>query len=157
MKWDPDWIYWSLLVVFIPLMISHMSVEIGRAWIEHRSRSKALDVLRVYAERGDEPPASVTEALIAVGSGRYPGMGGWPAPGGGPTLTRAYHMARVATNIVGALGWVGIAWWRMPDEGEPGWLVTFAVICAIFCAGLVAAHLVGVFTTPSGGRPRDDR
>ena len=157
MKSDANWIYVGLLAIFIPLMISYMTVEIGRAWVEYRSRSKVLDLLRVYAEKGEEPPASVIEALIAVSTGRNPGIGVAPAPGAAPMPTRAYHLARVATNIVGVVGWIGIAWWRMPHGGDPGWLVIVAVIAAIFCAGLVAAHLVGVFTTPSGGRPRDDR
>ena len=54
------------------------------------------------------------------------------------------------------LGAAGIAWWRWPDEGEPGPLVIWAVVIAIFFAGGVAARLVGVFTTPSG-RLRDER
>jgi hypothetical protein len=44
----------------------------------------------------------------------------------------------------------------MPDEGDPGAVVIWAVIFAIFFAGSAAARLVGVFTTPSGRR-RDDR
>jgi len=156
MEWTVDDIYWGLLVVFIPIMVSHMAVEIGRAWIEHRSRRQALDVLRVYAEKGAEPPASVTEALVAVGS-HTPGFGHWPAPGAGPTPTRAHHLARLATNIVAVAGWVGIAWWRMPEEGEPGGLVIFAVIAAVFFTGHVVAHLVGLYTTPRGDRARDAR
>ena len=50
----------------------------------------------------------------------------------------------------------------MPDNGEPGPLVIWAVVIAIFFAGSVAARLVGVFTTPSrlrdaSGRLLDDR
>lgn len=164
MEWNPDWIYWGLLIIFIPITVSHMATEIGKAWMEHRSRSQALDVLRVYAQKGEEPSASVTQAIIAVGSSRTPGFGPWPAPGAGAGAgagcppTRAHHMARLATNIVAVVGWVGIAWWRMPADGEPTGLVTFSVIAAIFFTGLVVAHLVGVLTTRNdGGRPRDAR
>jgi hypothetical protein len=148
MTWNANWIYWGLLLIFIPIMVSHMSVEISRIWFDHRSRSQVLDLLRSYAEKGQEPPASVVEALIAVSSRCKPSVG---VPGAAaPAPTRAHHMARVATNIVGALGWAWIAWWRLPDHGDPGALVIIAIVCAIFCTGLLAAHLVGVFTTPSG-------
>ena len=148
-----NWVVWSSLAVFIPLSISFMAIS----WVEHRSRSKALDVLRGYAERGAEPPASVTEALVAVGWGRKPGMGAAMVPGPASKPTRENHLAHVAANIVIVLGSVGIAWWRMPDEGEPGPLVIWAMIVAIFFGAALAARLVGVFTTPSGPLPRDDR
>ena len=73
------------------------------------------------------------------------------------------HLAHLAGSVVIGLGAAGIAWWRMPDKGEPGPLVIWAVVIAIFFAGAVAARLVGVFTTPSGrlrdasGRPLDER
>jgi hypothetical protein len=48
-------------------------IAVSIAWLEHRTRTKALDVLRTYAERGEEPPASIVEAIAAVGSGPRPG------------------------------------------------------------------------------------
>jgi hypothetical protein len=156
-----DWIYWSLLLIFIPLSVGTTTVGIYQSWVEYRSRSQALDVMRVYAERGDEPPASVTAALVAVGSG---GKSGSFSAGSSNTVppypasrpTRARHMAHVAANIVFVLGFAGIAWWRMPDQGPPGALVMWSVVAAIFFAAGTAARLVGVFTTPSG-RSRDER
>jgi hypothetical protein len=150
MDWKTNWIYWGLLAIFIPLCLSMMVTETVRAWVDYRSRSKALDLLRFYAEKGEEPPASVTEAVAAVGARHRPRMGASPGPGTRSPSTRADHLARVAINIVGALGWAGIAWWRLPASGDPGALVIIAVILAIFCTGMVAGHLVGVFTTPSG-------
>ena len=83
MDWKANWIYWGLLAIFIP-MLSIMITEIVRAWVDYRSRSKALDLLRVYAEKGEEPPAAVTEAVAAVGrvrSARWaPGPSGAPRP-----------------------------------------------------------------------------
>ena len=58
------------LVVVILLLGTGITIAVLIAWFDHRTRSKALDVLRVYAERGDEPPESVTQALTLVS--------GWP-------------------------------------------------------------------------------
>jgi hypothetical protein len=73
-----------------------------------------------------------------------------------PRQTRENHMAHLAGSLVCGLGAIGIAWWRWPADGNPGPLVIWAVVIAIFFAGGVAARLVGVFTTPSG-RLRDGR
>jgi uncharacterized membrane protein HdeD (DUF308 family) len=148
---------WTALAIFIPLALSVIIPGVYRTWVEYRSRSQALDVLRVYAEKGQEPPASVTSAIGAVASAGTPFVNAAPAPAGAfARPTREHHLAHVAGSVVCGLGAAGIAWWRMPDNGEPGALVIWAVIFAIFFAGSVAARLVGVFTTPSG-RPRDDR
>lgn len=121
-------------------------IAVSMAWLQYRTRMRALDVLRIYAERGDEPPASVTEALAAVGSGhqpsRAPGMGAAPVP------TRANHMAHVAANFIALLGSAAVAWWQLPATGEPRALMIFAVTAAIFFAMATAARLVSAFTTP---------
>jgi hypothetical protein len=148
---------WTALAIFIPLTLGVMIQGVYRTWVEYRSRRQALDVLRVYAEKGQEPPASVTSAIGAVASAGTPFIHAAPAPARAFSKpTREHHLAHVAGSVVCGLGAAGIAWWRMPDDGEPGALVIWAVIFAIFFAGSVAARLVGVFTTPSG-RLRDDR
>ena len=157
MQSDGAVLIWTALAIFIPLTLSVMIPGVYRTWVEYRSRSQALDVLRVYAEKGQEPPASVTNAIGAIASAGTPFINAAPAPAGAFFKpTREKHLAHVAGSLVCGLGAAGIAWWRMPDDGEPGALVIWAVIFAIFFAGSVAARLVGVFTTPSG-RLRDDR
>ena len=54
-----------LIVVFATGAVITVSV----LWLVFRGRTRALDVLRAYAERSREPPASVIEALTKV-SGR---------------------------------------------------------------------------------------
>lgn len=157
MDFEGEFLFWTALAIFIPLMLSVIIPGVYRTWVEYRSRSQALDVLRVYAEKGQEPPASVTSAIGTVASAGTPFINAAPAPAGAFSRpTRENHLAHVAGSVVCGLGAAGIAWWRMPDNGEPGALVIWAVIFAIFFAGSVAARLVGVFTTPSG-RLRDDR
>ena len=157
MQSDGAVLIWTALAIFIPLTLGVMIPRVYRTWVEYRSRSQALDVLRVYAEKGQEPPASVTSAIGVVASAGAPFINAAPAPARALSKpTREHHLAHVAGSVVCGVGAAGIAWWRMPDEGEPGALVIWAVIFAIFFAGSVAARLVGVFTTPSG-RLRDDR
>ena len=164
MKSDGEFLVWTALAIFIPLTFSWMIPTIYRTWVEYRSRTRALDVLRVYAEKGQEPPASVTAAIGAMALTATPFNSATPAPAGAFSKpTRANHLAHVAGGVVCGLGAAGIAWWRWPDDGEPGALVIWAVVIAIFFAGSVAARLVGVFTTPSGrlrdasGRLLDER
>ena len=154
MDFEGEFLVWTALAIFIPLALSVIVPGVYRTWVEHRSRGQALDVLRVYAEKGQEPPASVISAVSTVASAGAPFM---PPPAGAFSRpTRANHLAHVAGSVVCGLGAAAIAWWRMPDDGEPGAVVIWAVIFAIFFAGSVAARLVGVFTSPSG-RLRDDR
>jgi hypothetical protein len=129
-------------------------IVVGIAWFQHRSRSKALDLLRGYAEKGEEPPAALVEALDALAA-----WGPGPKPRNAPTPkpTRTDHLTHVAGSVVISLGSIWVAWWRMPDEGEPGALVIIAVIVAIFFAGAAAARLVAALGTPSGRRSGDER
>jgi hypothetical protein len=150
MNFEGDFLVWAALAVFVPLMLSVVIPTVYRTWVEYRSRTKALDVLRVYAEKGQEPPASVMVALAGPSIDRH--MPPAP-PGPGSRPSRANHMAHLAGSLVCGLGAIGIAWWRMPDDGDPGPLVIWAVIAAIFFAGSAAARLVGVVTTPSGPPP----
>ena len=142
---------WLALAVFVPLALGVMMQGVYRTWVDYQSRSRALDVLRVYAEKGQEPPASVTSAIGIFASDRRPSIHAAPASKGHCSRpTRENHLAHVAGSVVCAIGAAGIAWWRMPSEGAPGALVMWAVVIAIFFAGSAAARLVGVFTSPSG-------
>ena len=156
MNFEGAFLAWTALAIFIPLALSVAVPGVYRTWVEYRSRSKALDVLRVYAEKGQEPPASVVTALAVAARSPEPAAGASAPPSMFPRPTREHHMAHLAGSLVCTVGAVGIAWWRWPDDGNPGPLVIWAVVIAIFFAGGVAARLVGVFTTPSG-RLRDDR
>ena len=156
MDFEGAFLAWTALAIFIPLALSVAVPGVYRTWVEYRSRSKALDVLRVYAEKGQEPPASVMAALAVAGRSADQPAGASAPPSMFPRPTREHHMAHLAGSVVCAVGAVGIAWWRWPDDGNPGPLVIWAVVIAIFFAGGVAARLVGVFTTPSG-RLRDER
>src|SRR5215510_7417199 len=93
-------------VIVLGLVFSAGAViTIAILWLVFRGRMKALDVLRAYAERGEEPPASVTEALTAVSGRTHPATAVPATP-----ETRGGHLAHAATNAVFAAGLAGLAW-----------------------------------------------
>lgn len=145
---------WNVLLFWIPLMMTGILIVVGIAWFQHRSRSKALDLLRAYAERGEDPPASVVEALDAIATW---GPGPKPRTTTPSKPTRTDHLTHVAGSVVISLGSGWVAWWRMPVEGEPGGLVITAVIVAIFFAGAAAARLVAALGAPRGKRSGNER
>jgi hypothetical protein len=131
-----------------------ITIPVSIAWFEHRTRTRALDVLRVYAERGEEPPAAVTEALTSMsGWSRYKeGMFKVDASDNrdrlGRPRTRGGFVAHAAANTIFAAGFSGIAWWRYSELGETSAGVIVATIVALFFTASVAAQLVGAYYAP---------
>jgi hypothetical protein len=119
-----------------------ISIPVLIAWFEHRTRRKGLETLRVYAERGEEPPASVIQAVTAVTNvfGRPPQLP--PRP-----QTRGNHLAHAAASTVIAAGLAGLVWWRVSAYGEKGVGIVIGILVALFFAGSVAARLVYAYYT----------
>ena len=65
-------------LVVVLVLGTGIAIAVTIAWFDHRTRTRALEVLRVYAERGEEPPSSVLQALTWVS--------GWPRKAPGPNL-----------------------------------------------------------------------
>ena len=136
------------LVVLILCLATGITIALLGAWFDHRTRTRTLDVLRVYAERGEEPPPSVTQALTSVS--------GWPkAPAApdnrdriGRPRTRGGFLAHAAANTVFAAGFSWFAWWRYADLGEASTGVIVSILVAMFFAASVAAQLVGAYYAP---------
>jgi hypothetical protein len=112
-------------------------IVVSIAWLEYRKHTKVLDVLRIYAQRGEEPPAAVIQALTAV-SGRP------PAPTPAPT-PRWWHLAHAAANAVFTAGLGSFAGWRYVETGEAGTLVIVCIFAALFFGAAMAARLVGAY------------
>jgi hypothetical protein len=119
-----------------------ISIPILIAWFEHRTRRRGLDVLRLYAERSEEPPASVIDAVTRV-TNVY---GQSPRPRAAPT--RGNHLAHAAASTVLAAGLAGLVWWRVSAYGEKGAGIVIAILAALFFAGSAAARLVYAYYTP---------
>jgi hypothetical protein len=133
-----------LLIVFTAGAIIPISIT----WIQSRAKMKAIEVLKAYAEKGQEPPAGILEAMGRVSS---------PFPPGGPPPpsrpTRSDHWAHMAGSIGLALGAGAVILWRWPVEHDhPGWMLITAVFVAIFFAASAAARLAWALTTDDGGR-----
>ena len=128
--------------VFVLLLVfgTAITIPVSISWFDHRTRTRALDVLRVYAERGEEPPASVVQALT--------GLSGWaskPKPGERRPATRGRHLAHAAGNTVLAAGLGALAWWRLSATGEASTGIIVAMLAALFFAAGLAARLVGAY------------
>ena len=142
--------FFALILIFG----TGISIPVLFFWFDHRTRTKALDVLRVYAERGEEPPPSVTQALTWVS--------GWPRFNAsdfkadasdnrdrlGRPRTRGGFLAHAAANTIFAAGFSGFAWWRYSELGEGSTGVIVSIFVAMFFAASVAAQLVGAYYAP---------
>src|SRR5678816_147419 len=79
-------------------------IPVSYFWFDHRTRTRGLDTLRVYAERGEEPPSSVIEAVTRV-------TNPWGNPTPRPPQSRANHLAHAAASTVIAVGLAALVWW----------------------------------------------
>jgi len=120
-----------------------IAIPVSIAWLEHRTRTRGLETLRIYAERGEEPPASVIEAVTTVTN-----VYGRPAHPPRPPQTRANHLAHAAASTVIAIGLAGLVWWRVSAYSEKGAGIVIASLVALFFAGSVAARLIYAYYTP---------
>ena len=136
------------IVVLGILFGAGVAIAISIAWFDHRTRTRALDLLRVYAERGEEPPQSVLQALTSVS--------GWARKADVPEnrdrigrpRTRGGFLAHAAADAVFAAGFSGFAWWRYRDLGEASTGVMVAIFVGLYFAASMTARLVGAYYTP---------
>ena len=124
-------------VVLALVFTAGVAITVSTLWFEYRRRMKVLDVLRAYAERGEEPPASVIEAAY----GRTPRQ-----PPKVPT--RGHHLAHAAPTAIFAIGLAALAWWRFSAFGETGASVIVPALAALFSIAGMAARLVGAYYAP---------
>ena len=121
-----------LIVSFVLLMAGILLI----AFLQHRMVEKkgerATEVLKIYAERGEEPPQSVIDALVGSATA-------WtPKPD-----TRGRHFSEFASCCVFAIGAGAIAWWQAPAPGHPpGALMILAIVVALIFAAGAVSHMV---------------
>jgi hypothetical protein len=130
----------QVTAVVVPFaLLFTAAIVIAVLWMPFKARLTAIEVLKTYAEKGEEPPASVLEAVERMN-----------APIAPPRPTRGEHLSHVAGSVVLASGAAGLAWWRELEHGGPDLVVIAAAIVAIFFAGAAAARLVAALTTRNG-------
>jgi hypothetical protein len=120
-----------------------IAIPVSIAWLEHRTRTRGLDTLRIYAERGEEPPSSVIEAVTQVTN-----VYGRPPQGPPKPQTRGGHLTHAAGNAVLAIGLTALVWWRVSTFGERGTGIVVGFLAAVFFAGGFAARLVAAYFAP---------
>ena len=132
----------QVVLVVLPFALLFVgAIVIFTLWMPFQAKLKAIEVLKSYAERGQEPPASVLDAINQIGRPPPP-----PQP---HRPTRSEHLTHVAGSTVLSLGAAGVVWWRA-HQADPGALMVWAIVVAIFFAGAAAARLVGAITTRDG-------
>lgn len=110
----------------------------------HLIRMKELEILRMYAERGVEPPANVAQHLIKPQHQHH--QGGWKHPSG-----RAHHLGSFVFSLFLCGAASGVAWWWDGADKTPGWVFYAAVIAAVAFAAGGFGHLI------AAGFAKDDR
>jgi hypothetical protein len=132
-----------LIAIMVPACVLVSVIVTVTLWMPHSAKLKTIEVLKAYAEKGEEPPASVLETVARINGPVLPKA----AP-----ASRGEHLSHVAGSMVLAAGAAGLAWWRLSvgDEGSP--LPILAIMVAIFFAGSAAARLVAAVTTHDAGR-----
>jgi hypothetical protein len=110
----------------------------------HASKMKALDILRMYAERGIEPPAMLAEHLTAPKQAQH--QGGWKHPSG-----RAHHLGSFVFSLFMCGAASGVAWWWDRADKSPEWVFYAAAIAATAFAAGGLGHLI------AAGFAKDER
>ena len=137
------------VVVMILLLGTGIAIAVTIAWFDHRTRTRALEILRVYAERGEEPPSSILQALTSIS--------GWPRkpPDAadhrdriGRPRTRGSFLAHAAADAIFAAGFSSFAWWRYSDLGDASTGVMVSIFVAMYFAASMTARLVGACYAP---------
>jgi predicted lysophospholipase L1 biosynthesis ABC-type transport system permease subunit len=98
---------------------------------EFGRQRKALDVLRVYAEKGVEPPASVLAVLSRASSEK-----------------KKNPMAGFVFFLVLALGFGAVAWWMGHNVGGWPFLLGFGIAAFVMVA-IAASNLVSALSQNS--------
>ena len=130
--------------VFFPLIIVLGSFVIFlvcmflAVWAEKSStkrKEKLVQILMMYAERGEAPPQSIIDGMAILRSSATLKP---PKP-----ETRGRHFSEFASCSVFAIGAAGIAWWRAPGPSEkPEALMVLAIVVALIFAAGAVSHLV---------------
>jgi hypothetical protein len=136
-----------LLIVFTAGTI----IPIGVTWLQQRTKIRSIEVLKIYAEKGHEPPASVLEAVNRIS---------WPFPTNTPPppkpmrdQSRGEHLSHLAGSWSLAIGSGFVIWWLAHDpQPRLEWLFITAIFTAIFFTAAGAARLVAALTTPADGK-----
>jgi hypothetical protein len=136
-------IYWYIFWIgFVLVMTGGMAFA---GIINHRRNMKALDILKMYAEKGIEPPPAVFEALARPAHEQHKPQEAKTA-GQQAGITAGVRLGNFIGSLFGAGMTGGLAWWAAENKG-PEWLFYGAVIVTIACLAGAVVHLTTVVFT----------
>lgn len=122
--------YWIVLPV--------LGIALGAyaIWGEFSKQKRALEVLRIHAEKGTEPSDAVLEMLTRAG-------GGVPAaPARSPWASFGFY-------LIMALGFGALTAWFLQGNAERVWMFVIAFgITGFTMAALAVAALINGLTAP---------
>jgi hypothetical protein len=127
-------------------------IPLGITWMQQRTKTKAIEVLKTYAERGQDPPASVLDAVNRINWPFPPNTA--PPPKPMSQQSRAEHLSHFAGSV-GLAGGAGVVLWWLGTNPNPKfeWLFITAIFVAIFFTASGLARLVAALASPvDGGR-----
>jgi hypothetical protein len=143
--------------VFLPIAVLSIIftagtiIPVGITWLQQRTKTRAIEVLKIYAERGQDPPANVLDAVNRIN---------WPFPANGAPppkpmrdQSRSEHLSHFAGSV-GLAGGAGVVLWWLGQTQQPRfeWLFITAIFVAIFFTASGLARLVAALTTPADGK-----
>jgi hypothetical protein len=143
--------------VFLPIAIltivftAGTIIPIGITWLQQRTKVRAIEVLKIYAEKGQEPPASVLETVNRINWPFPPNAA--PPPKPMSQQSRAEHLSHLAGSWGLAIGSGLVIWWLARDpQPRLEWLLITAIFAAVFFTAAGAARLVAALAAGDGKR-----
>lgn len=139
--------FWLIFPIF------GMGIGVFAIYMAHRSKRRALDILRIYAEQGKEPPQAVIDALTLdsdqLFSRNLRDSGGFRSEYGPFSRNPAVLWSRFVLLAFLAAGFAGMGFWY---EG-----LSFPFyITAFVLAAVAASTLVRALLNPIAVRDRRD-
>jgi len=132
-------IYWYVFWVGCVLLSA-----LGMWWggrNTHNVNMKILEIMRMYAEKGIEPPASVMEPLTRQLLDPHKQQAKQQA------TRQAILLGQFAGGISAAAVTGGIGWWWASEKYEPTWVVYAAGIVAIAAVAGAVSRLIAAIVT----------
>lgn len=126
-------------LLLISTVIPALGIIIGGVaiWAEHRRRVAALQVLKAYAERGEEPPQAVLASLNQAVASNAPDDG-----------TSETGWRKFAFFIVMSGGFGAVCLWTHSWGADGGLLTIGFGVASFVMAALAASKLVQALTGP---------
>jgi hypothetical protein len=131
-------IYWYIFWIFLVIIMFGSAYMAGRGG--HQARMKALDILKMYAEKGGEPPPAMMEQLTR--QALEPGQPNAPKKEGSRA---ALIQGFIGFLFAACFAW-GVGWW-VKDSGGPQWgFIASQAATAFFGFGSFGFIVAALFT-----------